>query len=99
MHAQRSGQSDALLLTSRELVRVTAGQAGQSDKVEQFTGPLPTPGWGHPPDFEAESHVFQGVHIGEEAVGLEDHPQVATMGWDVGDVVTPHQHTARVELL
>ena len=97
--AQRPGQRDPLLLAAGKLVWVPFRQWGQAHQVEQFACTLAPFGSGDPAHLQPETNVLQGVHVGEQAVRLEHHAQVATMSWHVGDVVTTDQHRTLVEPL
>ena len=58
-----------------------------------------TLGGGDPAYLETETDVLQGVHVREEAVGLEDHPEVAAVRGHIGDVVAADEHPPLIELL
>ena len=99
LDAQRPGEGHPLLLTTRELVRIPLGERGEAHEFEEFTGALVPLGGGYPAHLEPEGHVRERVHVGEEAVGLEDHPNIAAVRGDVGDVLPADEDPALVELL
>ena len=75
-HSARA-KRDPLLLAAGELVGEALGHARQTDEIEQFAGTLAALGRRDLAHLEPEGDVVQGVHVREQAVGLEDHAEVA----------------------
>ena len=63
---------DALHLTARHLVRLFLRLLFQPDFAQRFQRPLSALLLGNACEGEAELHVFEHRHVGDEVVGLED---------------------------
>ena len=93
---ERAGQRDALLLAAGELVGVVPGVVGEADELEHLLGARRALRRAHLAHPQAELDVAAGVHVGEQAVGLEHHPHVAAVRGHVGDVAAADHHAPAV---
>ena len=70
-------------------------------QAEQFGG-LPHPAiallLGDARHLQREAHVVGDSHVRVEGVVLEDHRDVAVLGWQVGDIAVTDPHRAGVDL-
>lgn len=96
---QGAGERDALLLAAGHLVRVAVAVVGEPHQVQEFGGPLAALGRADLAHAQAEGDVVARAQVREEAVRLEDHPGVAAVGRDPGDVLSVDQDFAGVGLL
>ncbi len=90
-----AGERDALLHAARQLVRVTVGGISEADELEQLECPLPPVAVTLLADAQPELDVPDSRHVREEAVGLEDHADVALVGRYARDVLVVDQDPAR----
>lgn len=93
---ERAGQRDPLLLAAGELVREPAALVPEAHQIEQLGGTGAPFGRTHLTHPQSEGHVVPCVQMREEAVRLEDHPRVAPVRRNPGDVLAVDQHLAGV---
>ena len=86
------GQSNALLLTTTELAGTPLFEARQPYQFQGGLHPWLDLPLLHLSHLEREGDVLLHIHVGEEAVVLENHPQVSLVGGDVDDRVAVHEN-------
>ncbi len=91
-----AGRGHALLLSAGELVREPCALVCEAHQLQQLGGPGTPFGGAHLAHPQPEGHVAERVEVREEAVRLEHHPGVATVGRHPGDVLAVDQHLAGV---
>ena len=96
---ERPGQRDPLLLATGELVGVAVLLGAETDQVEHVAGPRPALGARPAPQLEPEGHVVEHRQVGEQAVGLEDHPHVALVRGHPGEVLATDADRPGIRLL
>ena len=80
------GQSRALLLSAGQLGRILERIVRQADNVDHLVDGLLDLVHGDVLLLQTEGHVLLYVHVGEEAVVLKDHSDVAVLWSHVSDV-------------
>ena len=92
---QRAGQGDALLLAAGQLAGVAVGVLAEADQLEHLAGAtLRAVAAVLAAQLEPEGDVVEHGQVREQAVGLEDHPHVALVRRDPGDVLAAHRDGA-----
>ena len=66
---------------------VTVAGVPEADELEQLADTLPPAALVAPADPQTELDVLRRRHVREQRVRLEDHPHVAFVGRDAGDVL------------
>lgn len=88
------GQGDPLLLSSRKTGGRALRQGVEAHHAEKAHDLLADLLLRHLSEPEAVGHVVEDVHVGEEAVALEDHGGIPPVGGEVGDVLAPDEDPA-----
>jgi hypothetical protein len=91
---QGPGQGDPLLLAARQLAGLALLAALQLDQGQGLGHPAPDLALVDPLAAQAEGHVLEDVHVGEQRVLLEDHVDVAPEGGDPDHVAAVEQDLA-----
>jgi hypothetical protein len=94
LDSQSTGQSDALLLATGELVGIAVAFVAQTDQVKQFSAALVDKVFGLVFDGHAKGNILLGGHVGKEGVGLEDHTHRALAGGSLGNIVAVEEDIA-----
>ena len=89
---QRTGECDALLLATRQLIRASAGELSQLHDVEHFLGAPDGVRFVDLLGAQAERHVVEHRHVREQGVLLEHGVDVALMRRHIGDVAALEQN-------
>ena len=102
---QGTGQSDALLHATRELVGAGAPEPRQPDQLEEVLGSRPAHVLAHALHFQPEGHVVDEITVGEQAEVLEHHAhamaaqveQLAFVGGRDVEAADPHRSGRRLD--
>ncbi len=87
-------QRGALLHASRELARPPLPLPLQADEGQRLVHAAPDLGLGHAALAQAEGHVLEHRHVGEERVGLEHHAEPPLVGRARRHVLAVDDHAA-----
>src|SRR5581483_3868239 len=93
---ERAGERDALLHAAGELMRVAVAGVREADELEQVVDALAPVELVPAANPEPELDVLPRGHVREQRVRLEDHPHVALVGGDAGDVLAVDEDAAAV---
>ena len=90
LDGQGPGQRHALLLAAGQLAGVAVRVLAEADQLELLLATLRSRAAVLAPQLEAERDVVEHGQVREQAVRLEDHPHVALVGRDLGEVLAAH---------
>ncbi|CAB4879970.1 unannotated protein [freshwater metagenome] len=96
---QRTGERNPLLLTTGELSRSACSVVGEAHRLEHLVRPLLDLGLGYPVTPQAERHVVEHRHVGEQGVLLEHRVDLPTVGRHTRLVLTVEEHSTGGRLL
>jgi hypothetical protein len=84
---QCTRECDTLLLSARQFAGPARREFSQTDAfqhLQRLSAALPA---GHPFHAQREFDVVEHAHMGEQCIALEDHAEVASFRWQIGDIL------------